>query len=540
MFCISCLSAFALDEAPLTIMIDKENMSFSGEAEEIEKSLGLKYEKVLEANKGIFLDYEDLVILSMGLYPPVPLKEKLNKQLNTPVVLQPEIKEIKFLHGRRLGDFFRVAQWNIERGFSIDKVKEAFLVNSRLSAKDLTKKDLPEKERELAIISKASVIVLNEVDYGLPRTEYKNIAYELASALMAGYVFAPEFIEVNPYQLGVLKFTEKEKKLLEDETVKQIENIDKKRYLGLHGTAVVTKYPIIAAEVVRLPDCYDWFVDENSKLAAIEKVKRVAAEKIFATKVLTELRRGGRMALLVKLLLPNDKTVTVVATHVENRCEPECRQRQLKYLLNVIKVIDGPIILAGDFNTTGTDASPTSVKKEIVKKVKDPSFVIRQAIWYLTPLGIVEGISTSLINKFKNYRNPTSVDIPVLLPNKEKKFFNIIEDFRFKDGNVFDIRGVEKKTRRGMGGDFANSNEREEKGFKTTFELNRAFGIAKFKLDWIFVKPSDLKDSSEEKASYAFAPHFGRTLQDVNRAFGERLSDHDPITVDIPVEEPKK
>jgi hypothetical protein len=34
------------------------------------------------------------------------------------------------------------------------------------------------------------------------------------------------------------------------------------------------------------------------------------------------------------------------------------------------------------------------------------------------------------------------------------------------------------------------------------------------------------------------APHFARTLEKINYAAGKRLSDHNPITVDLPVEEP--
>ena len=40
--------------------------------------------------------------------------------------------------------------------------------------------------------------------------------------------------------------------------------------------------------------------------------------------------------------------------------------------------------------------------------------------------------------------------------------------------------------------------------------------------------------------SYRFAPHFARTMASVNYALATRLSDHNPISVDLPFEEPAR
>jgi hypothetical protein len=45
-------------------------------------------------------------------------------------------------------------------------------------------------------------------------------------------------------------------------------------------------------------------------------------------------------------------------------------------------------------------------------------------------------------------------------------------------------------------------------------------------------------DSSKPGGSYKFAPQFARTLKEVNEAPDESLSDHFPITVDVPLTEP--
>ncbi|HEX7317464.1 MAG TPA: hypothetical protein VF297_26425 [Pyrinomonadaceae bacterium] len=59
--------------------------------------------------------------------------------------------------------------------------------------------------------------------------------------------------------------------------------------------------------------------------------------------------------------------------------------------------------------------------------------------------------------------------------------------------------------------------------------------VGKFKLDWVFVKPPALTEPYDEEG-----PHrFGRTLKTLNDAVTERVSDHSPLTVDLPLGEPR-
>jgi hypothetical protein len=60
----------------------------------------------------------------------------------------------------------------------------------------------------------------------------------------------------------------------------------------------------------------------------------------------------------------------------------------------------------------------------------------------------------------------------------------------------------------------------------------------KYKLDWIFVRAGSLSDPHDAKQPYRFAPHFGRTLKELNQSIPDRISDHSPITVDLPLGEP--
>ena len=62
--------------------------------------------------------------------------------------------------------------------------------------------------------------------------------------------------------------------------------------------------------------------------------------------------------------------------------------------------------------------------------------------------------------------------------------------------------------------------------------------MGKFKLDWFFVKPPSLTDPYAKDAPHRFAPHFGRTLKALNEATKDRISDHAPIMVDLPLAEP--
>ena len=132
--------------------------------------------------------------------------------------------------------------------------------------------------------------------------------------------------------------------------------------------------------------------------------------------------------------------------------------------------------------------------------------------------------------------DPTSANIPGLSANLERGFFTTLEQFRFADGKAIDFRGVPARTVNGKSGTLADSNQRLSKGFAPSFATELMWGkvrVAKFRLDWIFVK-SELENPRDQKGSYAFAPHFARTLTDLNDYPPVPMADHSPITVDLP------
>jgi hypothetical protein len=98
----------------------------------------------------------------------------------------------------------------------------------------------------------------------------------------------------------------------------------------------------------------------------------------------------------------------------------------------------------------------------------------------------------------------------------------------------FDFRGNRSRTVNHTRKRLANSNQRARKGFVYTFSLPREYRglVGRGKLDWFFIKPA----YADGKRTEVLAPWFPRTLVNLNSSPAERISDHSPITVDLPLE----
>ena len=493
------------------------------------------------------LNFDELVTLSDTDQPASPLKEKLDHLLTTPFLSNQADLEGARPHRpsvNGLGPVLRVACWNIDRGLNFDLIRLALsdpdgFQQAARQRGALDPKKLPQIEQQLRTLRDVDLVVLNEVDFGMKRTDYRDVAKDLARALGMNYVFGVEFVEVDRLDdLGM------EKIQLEDPSLAQQmrEDLtpDPARYLGLHGSAILSRYPIQNARIFRLPVCHDWYKTEKATISKLEQGKRLGANKIFLERIEREVRQGGRMAIIVDMKIPEltGGLATVVNVHLENKCKPGCRTKQMDALLTQIKELEHPVIMAGDLNTTGADNTPTSIRREILNRVKNYEFWITQALRWGTPAALPLTVLTP-VKYYKNRQDPTSTHLPVVGSNKEALLFRHVEQFRFADRNAFDFRGETERNQHQKGGTLANSNQRAFKGFEPTFTLKRDFGglVGRYKLDWFLVKPF-IPRPRGEGMSYKFAPHFPLTMRDLNNSVPDGVSDHAPITVDLPLSDP--
>ena len=445
------------------------------------------------------LSFEELQQLSELNAPTGSLAKKVMEILETPFVSNAAARSgerATRLQSPELGPYLRVAQWNIERGVNLDTIKQIFSDLEAFKANiDTTKFPFgsPQYEQailEAEILKESSIVVLNEVDLGMKRTDYRNVAAELAQTARMNYVYGVEFFEIDQPELGIKGKNEGEKHTEQGKAF----DLDPLRYKGLHGSAILSKYPVLDARVVPLKrQCYDWYRRELKGTSPLEAAKREVTDKVFLEKVVREVRRGGRTVVIADLYVPElpEKRVTVVNVHLENRCKPDCRENQIKEILALIQPIKNPVIMAGDFNTSGNDATPTSIKRELRKRYKDPHFWGSQAIKFFSPIGFAFDAIGLGFGFARVERDPTADNIPIIAPQTEGELFDEVEDFRFADGRAFDFRGekrrsIDKKSRK-----LANSNERAQVGFKPTFKFERSVKntVGQFKVDWFLVKP---------------------------------------------------
>jgi len=457
------------------------------------------------------------------------------------------------LEVERIGPSLRVAFWNIERGLELDyielflKDKDRFMARvaeERKHAKQAGKRvrnvDLEKIPQDIETLKAADVWILNEVDWGVKRTQYREVVRELGETLNMNWAYGVEFLEIDPKQLGIDTFDDSEPEADRQQLLEEFK-VDKDRVRALHGNAVLSRYPIHAARVVPFTVGYDWF--KEGKIRPLEKGKRKAAI-LIGEDLQRELRRGQRMTLYVDLDVPDapGNRVTIASTHLENRTKPKVRRQQMEELLKEVQNTPNPVIVAGDLNTSGSDSTPTSIENMLYKRYGSLDFWTTKGIQWTTGVGMIySGTKAALKLSGIQYRiDPTSANIPGLSANLERGLFAKVERFRFADSTAFDFRGVPERTVNGRSGTLGDSNERGSKGFAPSFVTELIWGkvrVAKFKLDWVFVK-SNLDDPRDAKGSYLFAPHFARTLSDLNNCLPEPISDHSPMTVDLPFHEP--
>jgi hypothetical protein len=183
-------------------------------------------------------------------------------------------------------------------------------------------------------------------------------------------------------------------------------------------------------------------------------------------------------------------------------------------------------------NTSGGDSTPTSFQREVKKRLGSTKFWATQGIKYATGVGLLYDITAGLVKMQRVRNDPTVKSVKFVSENPEEKFFDTLKDFRFADGGAFDFRGSKAHSIGASGETLSDSNERANKGFVSTLELKGKITV-ELKLDWIFVKPIGLTDPDDRDQPFRFAPQFGRTLKSLNYSLKDRISDHNPLIVDL-------
>ncbi len=486
------------------------------------------------------LTFDELVELYAQDIPAAPLQQKLDALLTTPFVdnsmsNRGGLPIRPFVAG--LGPSLRIVQWNIERGIELPVITAA-LSGATAFEPFVERSRHPEDDRRSTAILKqadalrdADVIILNEVDWGLKRSAYQFVAKQLAAALNMNYAYGVEFVEVDPLTLGTEMFESVEESE-RNELISEIQ-ADRERTHALHGNAILSRYRLDNVRIVRFKaQGHDWYAAEKKGASSIEKGRRIAAKKAFLTTISREVRRGGRMFMVAELAdeqFPGGR-LTVVNAHLEAETKPTARVAQLTELLAYVRSVEGPLVIGGDMNTTGSDSTPTSITHEVTRRFGSAEYWVKKSVMEASGLGFI----TAGLTFYRRTADPTVTSIPLLSTNRESKFFSTLHDFRFADGGRFDFRGDWDHSVDGRARTLSNSNQRASKGFVATFQLDRSISsLGKLKLDWFFVKIQT--GPKTFPAPSPMMPFFGTTYRDLNYAPKRRMSDHNPISVDLPL-----
>jgi endonuclease/exonuclease/phosphatase family metal-dependent hydrolase len=486
------------------------------------------------------LSFDELIKLATTDPPPQELQAKLDRLLNEPFINNEATFEganpnAPFVH--ELGPVLRIAEWNINRTPRESQVqgaladKAAFLGKVHGNHNSTKLQKICEQLNEL---QNADVVVLDEIDDGVARSSYENTPGELAKALRMNYAFAVEFVELDNIYAAYSKDGKNETPSHDDQKF----GINSQRDLGLEGTALLSRYPIRDARIIRLPVEYDWYHEEIKPLTLAQKIQGWYAAAVLRQRAQRQVRRGSRVALVVDLEVPQSPTgvVTIICPHLENYTDARGRRTQMEYLLPRIAEITNPVIVAGDFNTTGRNAHPGARDQGFVDSLTSFRLWLPPVMFFFNPF---PGVLFPW-NLVKNANDPTAANVPVLAPNGERALFEDLHEFRFADGGKFAWDGQHWQSYSGRVGTLASSNERSRKGFAPTFFVGRTFHglIGGYKIDWFLVKtPHHALVSPDEE--FQLAPFFGRTYPEINTALGKRISDHAPSTLDLPLMEPQ-
>lgn len=183
----------------------------------------------------------------------------------------------------------RATAWNVERGARLEAVASVLASHELLRQSD--------------------VLLLTELDYGMARSGNLHVARELAERLRLSYAFAPCYVALSKGN-GL-------------ESDVRGENEE-----GLHGNAVLARWPIRRAWSVALPNGKD-------KMRGTEK------------------RLGSQRAVVADVEHPAG-TLRAASLHLDAHSSQRHRRRQMRVVLDFLEALSPrrPVLVGGDWNTS--------------------------------------------------------------------------------------------------------------------------------------------------------------------------------------------
>jgi endonuclease/exonuclease/phosphatase family metal-dependent hydrolase len=157
------------------------------------------------------------------------------------------------------------------------------------------------------------VVLATEMDHGCARSDQRHTTADLAETLGLGYVYGVEFVELA---LG--------------NAVETSAHAGETNAHGLHGNAVLSRYPILKAALIPLDDGGYWYVNDLKN---------------------GQRRIGGRNSIAALLETP-DGPIWAVSIHFESESTPLSRAASARRLLDGLATLTpaAPTVLGGDFN----------------------------------------------------------------------------------------------------------------------------------------------------------------------------------------------
>lgn len=203
--------------------------------------------------------------------------------------------------------------------------------------------------------SGADVVLATEMDLGMARSGQRHTTRDLADLLGFGYVFGTEFVELGTGDA------------FETSLFADVPNQG-----GLHGNAILSRYPLHAPALIPIEEEGTWFIGQPKNDG--------------------QLRIGGRMAMAAQIETPGG-ALTLAAVHYESESDAPGRAAQSERLIaSLDRHFDNPrCIIGGDLNTRAfSDQGLTSEQCLHAPDSVEPcfaSFAARGFDWRMTNTG---------------------------------------------------------------------------------------------------------------------------------------------------------